>query len=448
MGYTILIIGAAGKMGKWFFSYFDNIKNQTVKKCDKLNISKILVYDLKKINYDLDITNNNAIIKRSLGETINDSDIIIFCIPLKGIKSFIENNMEYFKNDSTIIEISSIKGPIFEYLREIFNKKPNMTILSIHPMYGPGASISSTNKMLYLPVNKNNRKLEEAKFDELFPQHEKIVIGGSDEHDFSIAIIISLVYFMNLVFSKLLSELNIEKVSYFLPKTNDLFIKEIQFLLCKSILTDDIFLFLMLFVYNNKSLDIIKKYSEKIKELLNKIEKKDENFITEYIKEIKNNISNDNNNNNNNKKIDSFKFKEIHDSIYHSNKCIEFSYNENKYLIGLVYFINLVFSNFLLDPYIQSNTNLQKLEEASGSTFKIQSAIYKYILEYGFDLNILYEKESLDIIKKYSEKIKELLNKIEKKDENFITEYINEIKNNISNDDVNESYKILYKFLN
>src|SRR6185437_14526328 len=197
-------------------------------------------------------------------------------------------------------------------------------------------------------------------------------------------------------------------------------------------------LFLMLFIYNDKSLDIIKKYSEKIKELLNKIEKKDENFITKYINEIKNNISNDNNNNN--KKIDFFKFKEIYDSIYHGNRCTEYSYNENRYLIALVYFINLVFSSFLLDPYIKSNTNLQKLEEASGSTFKIQSAIYKYILEYGFDLNILYEKESLNIIKKYSEKIKELLNKIEKKDENFITKYINEIKNNISNDDVNESY--------
>ena len=53
MGNTITIVGAAGKMGKWFFDYFINIKNGGYNLEKRLNIviDKILLYDIKDINY-------------------------------------------------------------------------------------------------------------------------------------------------------------------------------------------------------------------------------------------------------------------------------------------------------------------------------------------------------------------------------------------------------------
>ena len=53
MGNTITIVGAAGKMGKWFFDYFINIKNgyYNLENSCNIIIDKILLYDIKDINY-------------------------------------------------------------------------------------------------------------------------------------------------------------------------------------------------------------------------------------------------------------------------------------------------------------------------------------------------------------------------------------------------------------
>ena len=49
MGNTITIVGAAGKMGKWFFDYFINIKNgyYNLENSCNIIIDKILLYILK-----------------------------------------------------------------------------------------------------------------------------------------------------------------------------------------------------------------------------------------------------------------------------------------------------------------------------------------------------------------------------------------------------------------
>lgn len=448
MGYTISIIGAAGKMGKWFFSYFKSIKNQGMQKNTLLNIDKILLYDLKKIDYQSEIEDNNTSIERSLQDTIKNSDIMIFCIPVEGIKIIIEYNMDLFKKNTTIVEISSIKGPIFKFLQENFNKNSDMITLSIHPMYGPGASISSTNKILHLPVNNAKQELEKAKLNELFPKYEKIIIEGADEHDYSISIIISLIYFINLVFLNFLLERANKKnsdkkdnLSKSWQNSTDV-INKTQLILGESILTDDIFLFLMLFIYNNKSFDTFKKYSQNFKELLCII-KKNRNFSEQWYK-IKEGIS---------KKININKYHDNFFNIDSHKKQKIFDKQESQetlYLKVLVDFINLAFSRFLLEISNTDKINLQSLEKISGSSFKIQTMVYSSVLkeEFYFLKNQIYEKESYNIINRYGQKINELLNKIEIKDENFIINYVKQIKMNVSkNTDVNESYKILYKIL-
>ncbi len=105
-----------------------------------------------------------------------------------------------------------------------------------------------------------------------------------------IAIVISLIYFINLALSRFLLDIlgkKDESIKDNLSKSwkDDAdIINKTQLILCESILTDDIFLFLMLFIYNNKSLDIFKKYYQKFEELLYKIEKKMGIFLSNGIK--------------------------------------------------------------------------------------------------------------------------------------------------------------------
>jgi len=300
MGYTLTIVGAAGRMGKWFFEYFNIIKNKAYHSninCS-LIIDKILLYDIKEINYLTNYKDENIVVINDVSKSIKTSDIILFCIPINDIISTIRNNITLFKPGSIIIEISSIKTAIHNILLDVSMNK-NVVTLCIHPMFGPGASIFSTNKIIFIPVYKNNYQAEKNLLNKIFPYFEKIIIEEPDKHDLAIAVIISLIYFINLVFSKFLLDLSTAKEFEFEDNLMHFFKKisgstfKIQSLLSESILTDDISLFLSLFINNDKSLKTINAYSRLFNQLLEKMEKKDIDFIKDYIASTKNGILKD-----------------------------------------------------------------------------------------------------------------------------------------------------------
>jgi prephenate dehydrogenase len=297
----ITIIGAAGKMGKWFFQYFNNLKNNPFQpeNVSSLSIDKILLYDIKQINYIHPFDNNEqVVITNSVSESVKISDIILFCIPVNEIIKIINHNIAKFKPGSLIIEISSVKSTIHKTLSAI-SLSLNIVTLCIHPMFGPGASIFSKNKAIYIPVNNNCRKTEEDLLNKIFPSFDKIIIENPNKHDLAISVIISLIYFINLVFSKFLVEVSNTKEFQFEDDLLQFFKKisgstfKIQSLLSESILTDDVSLFLTLFVDNDKSAITINKYRQLFDDLLDKIEKKDQNSVKKYISTTKNSIKKD-----------------------------------------------------------------------------------------------------------------------------------------------------------
>jgi prephenate dehydrogenase len=297
----ITIIGAAGKMGKWFFQYFNNLKNNPFQpeNVSSLSIDKILLYDIKQINYIHPFDNNEqVVITNSVSESVKISDIILFCIPVNEIIKIINHNIAKFKPGSLIIEISSVKSTIHKTLSAI-SLSLNIVTLCIHPMFGPGASIFSKNKAIYIPVNNNCRKTEEDLLNKIFPSFDKIIIENPNKHDLAISVIISLIYFINLVFSKFLVEVSNTKEFQFEDDLLQFFKKisgstfKIQSLLSESILTDDVSLFLTLFFDNDKSAITINKYRQLFDDLLDKIEKKDQNSVKKYISTTKNSIKKD-----------------------------------------------------------------------------------------------------------------------------------------------------------
>jgi prephenate dehydrogenase len=300
MGYTLTIVGAAGKMGKWFFEYFNSLKNIAYHSNihSSLIIDKILLYDVREINYVSNYKAENIVVMNDFSKSVKESDIILFCIPINDIISTINNNITLFKPESIIIEISSIKTRIHNILLDI-SMNENIVTLCIHPMFGPGASIFSSNKIIFIPVNKNKDKIEKNLLNTIFPFYEKIIIEDPDKHDLAISVIISLIYFINLVFSKFLLELSTTKEFEFEDNLIHFFKKisgstfKIQSLLSESILTDDVSLFLSLFINNDKSINTINGYGVLFSQLLKKIENKDIDFIKDYILSTKNGILKD-----------------------------------------------------------------------------------------------------------------------------------------------------------
>jgi prephenate dehydrogenase len=166
-------------------------------------------------------------------------------------------------------------------------------------MFGPGAQVSSSkNIIMHVPLSLSGISPESRILARLFPKLKRFLIDTPEKHDTLIAILISLIYFINLVFSKLLIEISTNKI---LKKEKDLLklLKQlsgssykIQSLLSESILTDDPPLFLTLFLGSDKATEIIKKYGKIYNRVSKKVEQKDEKYLKNLVIDTKRNIKN------------------------------------------------------------------------------------------------------------------------------------------------------------
>ena len=265
---SVMIIGA-GKMGMWFCNYFSKKKYYHVS-----------LYDKRKINLDLKKSYKISICK-SLDECVRKADIVIVCVPIRITIAVINKCIPIMKEGAYIVEISSLKMGIFDFLLKI----PNHLIpLSIHPMFGPGAKELHDTKILVIPVR--NKKRERTLVKSIFHEPKIIVIKDPKYHDSIIAIILGMVYYVNLLIAITLSNENITLLKKFSGTTFYL-----QSLLFESILTDNSSLISSLLVDNKELTKYLKKYNEESNKLFNLITKNNVK-LEKTIKSIKKSYTN------------------------------------------------------------------------------------------------------------------------------------------------------------
>ena len=213
---NILIVGAAGRMGKWFFDYFINLRKEQSKdqylSQKTIKVEKIFLVDLSRVEYFKMSKAVNVYTSKSISKFVEDSNIIILCTPIKETLKILDRYTMMLRPGTITIEISSVKNPIHKHISNISQKYSYLNFLSIHPMFGPGAQVnSSRNMIMHVPLSLSSIKRESRIFGRLFPKFKRFIIKTPDKHDTLVAILISLIYFINLVFSKLLIEISTSK---------------------------------------------------------------------------------------------------------------------------------------------------------------------------------------------------------------------------------------------
>jgi prephenate dehydrogenase len=185
------------------------------------------------------------------------------------------------KKGSCIVEISSIKLEIFNSLLNI----PDYVIpLSIHPMFGPGAKKLSDTKLLLIPIRNENK--EQKLLSSLFKEAKIIVIKDPKSHDSIMAVILGMVYYVNLLLVSTLSNENITQLNRVSGTTFYL-----QKLLFESILTDNSSLISSLLADNKQLIRYLKKYNEESAKLFDIIIK-NKNILGKRINRIKQGYTN------------------------------------------------------------------------------------------------------------------------------------------------------------
>jgi prephenate dehydrogenase len=231
----VAVVGAAGKMGSWFTRYFAQ---------RGLDVS---AYD---INQKMLKTSSKVKVQKSLHRCVQDADLVLVCVPVQNTPQVIKECIKNMKDGGIIAEISSVKSKTFAALKKIpINLRP----LCIHPMFGPGASKNVETRVLLIPVR--NKKIELKIANEIFENANVKVFPNARQHDKSIAVVLGLTYFANMVFAKVISSGNISMLKQASGTTFGL-----QSLIAESILTEEPDLVIALISENVYAKKYIKQY--------------------------------------------------------------------------------------------------------------------------------------------------------------------------------------------
>jgi prephenate dehydrogenase len=135
----------------------------------------------------------------SIKDAASGSDLILICASTEAVPGLIEEVRLHTKSDAIISEIASFKAKTVPALKRSGGPRP----LSIHPMFGPDIATFQGETIAVVTVNDSVKEMETARA--LFPE-SKLISLDPEAHDRCMASILSLPYYMNLVFARVIAD--------------------------------------------------------------------------------------------------------------------------------------------------------------------------------------------------------------------------------------------------
>ncbi len=180
-GRRALVIGGAGKMGRWFAEFFSSQGYATT-------------------IADPTVANGPGCFS-AWTEAGVDFDVIVVAAPL-AVSGRILAQLAVLKPTGLIFDIGSLKSPLMDGLKELLAAGCRVT--SLHPMYGPDTRLLSGRHLIFCDVGDAEAT---AAAKELFAATmvEQLDMGLED-HDRLIAYVLGLSHALNIAFFTALAE--------------------------------------------------------------------------------------------------------------------------------------------------------------------------------------------------------------------------------------------------
>lgn len=136
--------------------------------------------------FDLDMEKASDLAKRLGARTDRDPDpsefdLVLVSVPISSAASVVRSMSSRMRKGSSIIEVSSIKSPVIGALREVASR--GITVISIHPLFGPGLKDLSKGRAALIPVENGEEELR--RVSAIFPFD--YVVVSLEEHDRAMA---------------------------------------------------------------------------------------------------------------------------------------------------------------------------------------------------------------------------------------------------------------------
>jgi prephenate dehydrogenase len=158
--------------------------------------------------YDLNINALEALAGRlkvkpasTLQGAVEDADLVVLCLPVEAVLETISQVARFMKAGGVLAEVSSVKGDIPQALIEA-HQKWGISPLSLHPLFGPGATTLKGRRVALIPLIDRAKEL---RFTErLFPEATIVAVDAA-VHDRLVAFTLSLIHFINTALLKALT---------------------------------------------------------------------------------------------------------------------------------------------------------------------------------------------------------------------------------------------------
>jgi len=241
-------------MGGWFATFL------------KENGYKVTVYDRNERAAKSLSRKERLRFVGDLNRAATEAQLIILATPTRVTKRLLEQIQINARSKASIVEISSVKTPINNTILKLQRK--GTPILSIHPMFGPGAK-SIAGRVVLTSVIPTNNRVAQHFLSLLKKKGAKLIQCSLKDHDKLASIILALPHFINIVFVNSLMALSVNpnRIRTLAGTTFKL-----QLLIAEAIYQEGKENELSILVDNAHSLGTLKKLAQETASLLDAIE--------------------------------------------------------------------------------------------------------------------------------------------------------------------------------
>lgn len=184
---NILIVGGAGKMGRWFADFFADQGH-----C-------VTIFDPRSSIAAGEGRAAPAASKRSLSDALNDVTCACIAVSLDATPGVI-SEIAATGFSGTVFDIASLKSHLKPAIEQ--SRRAGLAYTSIHPMFGPGTRTLSEQVICVCDCGRHEATAKAAGF---FADTAATLVRLSlDEHDQIISYVLGLSHLVNIVITKVL----------------------------------------------------------------------------------------------------------------------------------------------------------------------------------------------------------------------------------------------------
>jgi prephenate dehydrogenase len=177
----VAVIGA-GAMGKWLANFA------------KRNLGEVTVADIKSAKAK-DVASEVGASAKPIKEAAARAELLLIAVPISKTPETVKSLAEIVPKDALLADVASVKSDVVDVMRKIKN---NIELVSVHPLFGPGAVSIAGKDIVVVPVKHGKRYLELKK--RLVELGARVTEMEAEQHDRLMAIIQCMTHFVLLAY--------------------------------------------------------------------------------------------------------------------------------------------------------------------------------------------------------------------------------------------------------